>query len=154
MPSRNILLWKKQYLFWISFAVVFGLLVFGSHAHYLNFDKFRDTGPLIACVGSVSVCFQSKDWKKDRGTGFSVLAARDYDETRARKWKRGEGEGKEGNLPFFPTPPRSFTRAIFRAVFDFRSSFFAPKPHGNPCYAGYSFNWSHLIVFCGDRNGS
>ena len=32
------------------------------------------------------------------------------------------------------------TRAIFRAVFDSRSSFFAPKPHGNACYAGYDFS--------------
>lgn len=31
-------------------------------------------------------------------------------------------------------PPRSFTRPIFRAVFDSRSSFFAPKPYGNACY--------------------
>ena len=31
------------------------------------------------------------------------------------------------------------TRAtIFRVVFDSRSSFFAPKPHRNACYAGYS----------------
>ena len=27
--------------------------------------------------------------------------------------------------------------SIFRAVFDSRSLFFAPKPHGNACYAGY-----------------
>ena len=27
--------------------------------------------------------------------------------------------------------------AVFRVVFDSRSSFFAPKPHGNACYAGY-----------------
>ena len=38
-----------------------------------------------------------------------------------------------------PLPLRSFTCAIFRAVFDSRSSFFAPKPHGNSCYAGYRF---------------
>ena len=31
-----------------------------------------------------------------------------------------------------------FGRAIFRAVFGSRSLFFAPKPHGNACYAGYS----------------
>ena len=58
------------------------------------------------------------------------------------KWKRGEGKGKEGNLPylsFFPTPPRSFTRAIFHAVSDSCSSFFAPKPEGNACYAGHLF---------------
>ena len=30
---------------------------------------------------------------------------------------------------------RSFTCTIFRAVFDSRSSFFAPKPQGNACYA-------------------
>ena len=40
------------------------------------------------------------------------------------------------SLPL-PPPPRSFTYAIFRAVFDSRSSFFAPKPHENACYAGY-----------------
>ena len=28
------------------------------------------------------------------------------------------------------------TRAIFHAVFDSRSLFFAPKPHGNACYVG------------------
>ena len=32
---------------------------------------------------------------------------------------------------------RSETRTIF-AVFDSRSSFFAPKPNGNACYAGYN----------------
>ena len=31
----------------------------------------------------------------------------------------------------------SFTCAIFRAVFDFCSSFFAPQPHRNAFYAGY-----------------
>ena len=28
-------------------------------------------------------------------------------------------------------------KAIFPAVFGSRSSFFAPKPYGNACYAGY-----------------
>ena len=53
------------------------------------------------------------------------------------------GGGGEGRKPSFlpttpppPPPPRSFTCAIFRAVLDSRSSFFAPKPHGNACYAG------------------
>ena len=31
----------------------------------------------------------------------------------------------------------SLIRVIFRAVFDPRSPFFAPKPHGHACYAGY-----------------
>ena len=30
---------------------------------------------------------------------------------------------------------RHFSRGIFHAVFDYCSSFFAPKPHRNPCYA-------------------
>ena len=44
--------------------------------------------------------------KKDRGKGFSVMTKRE---------------------------PKS---TIFRAVFDSCSSFFAPKPHRNACYAG------------------
>ena len=40
------------------------------------------------------------------------------------------------SFPSSPPPPRSFTWAIFRAVFDPCSSFFAPKPHGNACYSG------------------
>ena len=42
---------------------------------------------------------------------------------------RGEGEGRKPYLSF-PPLPRSFTYAIFHAVFDSRSLFFAPKPHG------------------------
>ena len=34
-----------------------------------------------------------------------------------------------------PPPPRFFTCAIFRSVFDSRYLFFAPKPHGSTCYA-------------------
>ena len=49
-----------------------------------------------------------------------------------------------------PPPPRSFTVRHFCAVFDSRSSFFAPKPHGNACYAGYAFRrhniWSRENV--------
>ena len=52
-------------------------------------------------------------------------------------------ETEERDCRFWPrekwNESRSFTRAIFRAVFDSRSSFFAPKPHGNACYAGYFY---------------
>ena len=52
--------------------------------------------------------------------------------------KKGGGEGKKGFLLLSsPLPPRSFACAIFRAVFDSCSSFFASKPHSNACYAGY-----------------
>ena len=42
--------------------------------------------------------------------------------------------------PFFPTPSRSFTCAIFRAVFDSCFSFFTPKPHRSAYYAGYKIS--------------
>ena len=47
----------------------------------------------VACVASVSVWFRSKEIPR-KGT-FGMDRARN--ETRAKKWKRGEGEGKEGN---------------------------------------------------------
>ena len=59
-------------------------------------------------------------------------------ETRTKTGKRGEGEGKKGFLLLSsPTLPRSFACAIFCAVFDSCSSFFAPKPHRNACYTCY-----------------
>ena len=72
---------------------------------------------------------------EQRKTGFGHAR----NEMRAKKCKRGEGEGNEGKVRVrVSSPPRlrSFTCAIFRAVFDSRSLFFAPKPHGNARYAG------------------
>ena len=67
---------------------------------------------------------------------------RDFRSWPRKKWSEsakmkegGRGRKKTADKP----PPRSFTRPtrpIFRAVFDSRSSFFAPKLHGNACYAG------------------
>ena len=34
-------------------------------------------------------------------------------------------------------PSRSLVAPFFSRGFVYRSSFFAPKPHGNACYAGY-----------------
>ena len=47
----------------------------------------------IACVASVSVWFRGKEIPRKGTFGF----ARARNETRTKKWKRGEGEGKEGN---------------------------------------------------------
>ena len=72
---------------------------------------------------------------EQRKTGFG----RARNEMRAKKCKRGEREGNEGKVRVrVSSPPRlrSFTCAIFLAVFDSRSLFFAPKPHGKACYAG------------------
>ena len=57
--------------------------------------------------------------------------------------KVGGGEGE-------PAPPRSFICAIFRTVFDPRSSLFAPKPNGNACYAGLTAMC--LLDFCSRIN--
>ena len=81
----------------------------------------NSAGSFLAWVASVSVWFRSKERPRNGILGFG----RATNETRAKKMK----------VP----PPRSFTYAIFRAVFDSRSSFFAPKPHGNACYVGEIF---------------
>ena len=51
-------------------------------------------------------------------------------------FSKSRGLSASVSFHFSPPPIRSFTCAIFRAVFDSRSSLFAPKPHGNACYAG------------------
>ena len=40
------------------------------------------------------------------------------------------------SVPRGAPSPLFYLRHFFRVVFDSRSSFFAPKPHGNACYAG------------------
>jgi len=55
--------------------------------------------------------------------------------------KEGGGGGEE-RLRFLPSPPPppyfSFgSLPIFRAGKTPKIPFFAPKPHGNACYAGY-----------------
>jgi len=47
----------------------------------------------LACVASISVWFRSK--KRPRNGILGFVRARN--ETRAKNWKCGEGEGKEGN---------------------------------------------------------
>ena len=89
--------------------------------YWIRLDVIVDVWNSVACVASISVCVRNK--KIPRNGIFDVGHAKNG--ARAKKWKSGEGEGKE---KLFPTPPRSFTRPTFRAVFDFRSSFFVPKP--------------------------
>ena len=84
-------------------------------SHYTRIRK-AISGTMLACVESVSVWFRSNG-----RNGISVLAAR---------------EMKQKPKTESPRSPHSFTYAIFRAVFDSRSSSFAPKPYGNACYAG------------------
>lgn len=84
---------------------------------------------MLACVASISIWFQRKDRPrgKTEERDFSVLAAA-RNETRAKK----------------RLSPLSYL-AIFCAVFDFCSSFFAPKPHGNARYAGLNGAGFHRL---------
>ena len=78
--------------------------------------------------------------KKDRGTDiFGFGLAKNLNESQKMKegGGGGGGEGRRRFPSFLSPPPRAFTRTISRAVFDSRSSFFAPKPHGNARLAGY-----------------
>ena len=91
----------------------------------------------LACVASVSVLFRSKERPRNEILGFGRPRMK-----REAKNERGErGRGRKETLadkipgfvckrflPFFPTPS-PLTRAIFRVAF-------APKQHGNACFAG------------------
>ena len=88
---------------------------------------------LIACVASVSVRFRSKE----RGTRVKDRAKNGV----SKRAGRG-GEERNGNFLPLPLP----TLSLFGSCFISRAaktenpvprSFFAPKPKGNACYAGY-----------------
>ena len=55
----------------------------------------------------------------------------------SERFSKSRGLSASVSLLSSPTPLCSFTCAIFRALLDSCSSFFAPKPHRNACYAGY-----------------
>ena len=75
-----------------------------------------ETNRKISLRRSVSVRFRSRERPRKEIFDFD----RASNETRAKKWKRGERKGKEGNVSLLssPPPPRSFTCAMF----DSRSS--------------------------------
>ena len=59
-----------------------------------------------------------------------------YFSLRSKRFVLVSEQKKTGNGIFGFDRARNETRAIFRAVFDSCSSFFALKPHRNDCYAG------------------
>ena len=106
----------------------------------------------VACVASVSVRFRSKE----RGTRVKDRAKMAWVKERG-----GSGqERKETFLPL-PLPPLSFFGSCFisRAAKTENPvpwSFFAPKPNGNACYAGYLIGQTRLarsirntVIGCG-----
>ena len=111
--------------------------------------------PRLACVASVSVWFWSKE-RPENASSFPVVLG-DFGCELVGKIRQGlalshsvpsllasSGNSDSANWPGYEAAENGVlgfgsarrTRAIFRAVFDSRSSFFAPKPHGNVCYAG------------------
>ena len=104
----------------------------------------RDESPTgaVACVASVSVWFRNKKrTRNDEELDFRSSPGEKWDES--QKWKK---RGEEVSSLSSPPPPRSFTRHIFRAVFDTLSLFFAPKRHGNACYADYRARAGRRLV--------
>jgi len=99
----------------------------------------------MACVASVYVWFRSKKRPWKGIFGFD----RARNETRTKKRRRGE-EG--GSFLSSPRPLRSFTCSIFLAFFDSCSSFFAPKPRRNACYAGYSLDQTFNGIYRDSTN--
>ena len=101
-----------------------------SHMHLVPLGR-KTFWSLLSCIASVSVRFGSKQ----RGT----RQTRVKDRTKNGASKRA---GRGGFLPSLPPPPLSFfgSRFISRAAKTknpLLRSFFAPKPHGHACYAGY-----------------
>ena len=84
----------------------------------------------IACVASVSVRFRSKE----RGRRVKDCAKNGASKKAGRGWRR-----RESRFPSFSSLSLLFH--FLALVSDSRAaktaSFFAPKPNGNACYAGY-----------------
>jgi len=105
-----------------------------SHAKIEGISVYSE----LACVASVSVGLESK---KVRETGFSVFYPHE-------KWCESQKEeregGGEGRTDFIPLPHPPFSSFWLSPHFSCGEntenpnplSCFAPKPHGNACYAG------------------
>ena len=114
----------------------------GVLSHKMPLRSSKTFRPLLLSafqLSSVSVWFRSKERPRKGILGFG----RARNETRAKSFLSS------------PPPPCSFTYAIFRAVFDTRSSFFAPKPHGKRLLrrlllfvAKYFFRIHRLLTTC------
>ena len=90
----------------------------------------------VVCVASVSVRFRSKE----RGTRFKDCAKNGVSTRAGRGWGKKEGNAcRQTPLSFFGSCFISRTAKTENPV---PLSFFAPKPSGNACYAGYRFRRS------------
>ena len=122
-------------LCFVSFYIVFFLSSTGVAFDFCKVFTEDYTSCLVSLRSKrFRVVSEQRKNKQRHGTGFSVLAARRME--RQPKNEREEVERKEGPLPALLLAP------FYRVLFDSRSSFFAPKPHGNACYAGYLLVYS------------
>ena len=114
------------------------------HPYVAYLNQFRKSA-FLAPQNSVYV------WTKGRNGGekspfsrkYQDRCGRDVNSLRSKRFRavsRVKGRAKNGPLPL-PLPPLSFfgSRFISRAAkteYPVPRSFFAPKQHGNACYAG------------------
>ena len=130
--------WQKSLLikFWYPDAVK--VMISFIKIDELSLSSRNHNQELLACIASVSMGLGSKE--SQRNGIFSVLPARKM-VREPKRGKRGRGR-KEGKFPSFSSPTLSFFGScpIFCAgktpKIPFLCLFFAPKPHGNTCYAG------------------
>ena len=88
----------------------------------------------------------TKRWHKEKNNTGRVPRERCHAVPRGGVKKRSARGPRVVSLCAMGSPlPLSVTCAIFRAVFDPRSSLFAPKPHGNACHAG---DWERSVALC------
>ena len=102
----------------------------------------RDESPTgaVACVASVGF-----GTKRERGTtrNWTFGLRRAKNGTRAKNERGGEGKF----LSFLPHPlPVLLLATFFARSFDTHSLFFAPKRHGNACYADYRARAGRRLV--------
>ena len=109
---------------------------------------FIESSPLTRSMKNYFGFIHASSFPLQEGQLFywSIMTAVDSIKCRCTKSRHdmpsgrfSKSRGLSASVSFLSSPPpsRSFTCTIFHAVFDFRPSFFAPKPHGNACYTGY-----------------
>ena len=132
LPLRRIKKTKVQSLHWSFGFIEISTLTPSMRSkiqktiHYFGFHtRVVSTPPIILLVN-----FDS--WWQNQMSLFEFRHDRP-----SGRFSKSWGLSTSVSFLSSPPPPRSFTCAIFHVVFDSHSSFFAPKPHGNACYAGY-----------------
>ena len=88
-PRNDVWQTREEIPYWWRYTTrIWVVLLIG----WSKFLTWRDQS-VLACVASISVWFRSNERPRNGILGFG----RARNDTRAKKWKWGEGEGKEGS---------------------------------------------------------